>query len=367
MPGSVCFHFYGDPANYFTYPPEVNPFSGLKRCYDTLSWSWEERIQRVTIKGLYLPRLNSGNTGVYQAYMEELASMSPIYKDYVHALEDRTEDDWVLPVGCLVTLNHWGILQVCILQCPAFRLSDNNHLAYTRGRDGRQYDCPQRAKLVEALADALFQYAYWCHTYAEMGPVKAAMEYALQHLEYGLFVFLTLRKREVPLTDPHLKDLYRPTLLNAYKHIRMLVKGVAERDYTQMAPADVRQFVQAGFLDLLTHDEAIDIGFATPDESWPRTHGGRMQRGPHLDWLENVSKNIYSSKNAKQPQWQGQLYKRLIIRLYDAFKSYGPTKYPKQAVYVAIAEILAMCGLNKGGRAALAEQIRQSLKATDRG
>jgi hypothetical protein len=50
-----------------------------------------------------------------------------------------------------------------------------------------------------------------------------------------------------------------------------------ESDYVKLASADVHQFINAGFLDLLTHKEAIDIGFAAPEESWPHTHAGRMR------------------------------------------------------------------------------------------
>jgi hypothetical protein len=123
MPAPSCLHFYGDPVNYFTYPSEVNPLPGINRCYESLSWSWEERIQRVTVNGLYLAPLNSGNIRVYQEYMEELAGLHPFYEGYAHALEDRTEDDWELPLGRIVALNHWGILQVCVLQWALGRMA----------------------------------------------------------------------------------------------------------------------------------------------------------------------------------------------------------------------------------------------------
>jgi hypothetical protein len=214
---------------------------------------------------------------------------------------------------------------------------------------------------VDALADALFEYTYWCHTYAEMGPVKGAMQAALQQLEYALFVLLTLRKREIPLTNPRLAAIYRPRILQAYKDIRAIITGLDERDYTKMTPADVRNFVQASFLDLLTHEEAMDIGFATPEESWPRTHVGRMQRGSHLEWLENVSESVHGSRGARRSNWRKPLEKQLIRRLHHEFDSYGPSKYPKQATLIAIAEILEMCGLNQGSHEAVAEQIRHAI------
>jgi hypothetical protein len=363
MPYSVCLHFYGDPANYFTHPPEVNALPGIKHCYEALPWSWKECIQRVTVKGLYLSNINGSADSIscYQEYMEELSSSHPSYTRYARVLQDRNDEDWMLPVGRIVVLNHRGVLQVCLLQCPAFREGDDKHLAYRRGRSMHRYACPQRPQLVEALADALFEYAYWCHTYAEMEPVKGTMESALRQLEYALFVFLTLRKREIPLSNPRLREVHRPTLLKAYKQIRTIVKGVDERDYTKMTPADVRNFVEASFLDLLTHEEAIDIGFATPEESWPRTHGGRMQRGSHLEWLENISEAVYGSKGARQRRWRQQLENKLIRRLSHVFENYGPPKYPKQATRTAIAEILAMCGLNRGSHEAVAEQVRHRL------
>jgi hypothetical protein len=80
MLSSVCFHFYGDPVNYFTYPPEVNPLPGIKRCYEALLWSWKECIQRVTVKGLHLSHINGAADSIrfYQKYMEELSRSHPI-------------------------------------------------------------------------------------------------------------------------------------------------------------------------------------------------------------------------------------------------------------------------------------------------
>ena len=86
---------------------------------------WKECIQRVTVEGLYLSHIYADNTSVYQQYMEELSSIHPAYIRYAHVLKGRTEDDWMLPVGRLVVLNHWGVLQVCLLQCAAFRAPES--------------------------------------------------------------------------------------------------------------------------------------------------------------------------------------------------------------------------------------------------
>jgi hypothetical protein len=361
MPGPVCFHFYGDPVQYFTYPPEVNPFPGLKHCYETLSWPGKERMQRVTVNGLYLTPLHLGNIGMYKEYMQELADLHPAYEWYAHALEDRTEDDWMLPVGRLVALNHWGVLQVCILQCSAFRTCDNSHLAYRCCRMERQYACPQRAQLVEALADALFEYAYSCHTYAEMGSVRATMENALNNLEYVIYVFLTLRNREVLLSNSSLRGLHRSRLLDAYGLIRTLVSGVMQEDYARMSPADVRQFIGGGILDLLTHEEAMTLGFATAEESWPREHGGRMRTGGHLDWLETLNAHIYGTPGADRAAWRHKLYDKLVIALYQTFQCHGPTKYPKHARFHALADILSAVGLETGIVCDIANRLSKRL------
>jgi hypothetical protein len=188
----------------------------------------------------------------------------------------------------------------------------------------------------------------------------------LQTLEYALFVLLTLRQREIPLTTPTLGHLYRPTILEAYKHLRTLVKGVAQEDYAKMAPADVRQFVRAGFLDLLTHEEAMELGFATAEESWPREHGGRMRLGSHLDWLDDVNLRIYGTHKADRARWRERLYDTLVVALGQAFERYGPPKYPKSARQYAIADILAVVGLETGYLSDIAERLRKRLPASTR-
>jgi hypothetical protein len=57
----------------------------------------------------------------------------------------------------------------------------------------------------------------------------------------------------------------------------VVATAAMESDYVKLTPADVHQFINAGSLDLLTHKEARDIGFAAPEESWPRTYAGRMR------------------------------------------------------------------------------------------
>jgi hypothetical protein len=234
-------------------------------------------------------------------------------------------------------------------------------LAYRCGKTKRRYACPQRAQLVEALAGALFEYAYSCHTYAEMGSVRATMERALNDLEYTIYVFLALRNQEVLLSNSSLRGLHRSRVLDAYGLIRTLVSGVAQEDYARMSPVNVRQFIGGGILDLLTHEEAVTLGFATAEESWPREHGGRMRIGGHLDWLEALNSRIYGTPRADRAAWRHKLYEKLVIALDQTFQRHGPPKYPKHARFHAIGDILFTLGLETGLRCDIADRLSKRL------
>jgi hypothetical protein len=355
MPGAVCWHFFQGPLHYLTHP-DINPFPRLKAFYEALPWSWMERIHRVTVNGLYLSPLSSGNIEMYQAYMDELEASHSAYSGYGRALAEQSEEAPVLPIGHLVDLNHWGVLQVCILQCEPFtRAHDEAHLAYDSGRFMRQYACPDRGSLVDALAAALFEYAYGCHTYVEMGPAKAITAQALEVIEYAVHVFLTLRQRETVLTDPRLKGIHSHTVIEAFATLTSLVQRLAPEDYTEITPADLRTFRKSGLMSLLNHAEAAQLGMALrPQEDII----GPMRMGQHLDWLSQLS---------RRPHWRDALKDRLIVSLYQALFRHGPVTYPKSARFEAMAEILLMAGLEDGDIMdisdimALAERLRKRI------
>jgi hypothetical protein len=146
----------------------------------------------------------------------------------------------------------------------------------------------------------------------------------LPHLESALYVFSTFHDRGIPSTDPGLTGRHRSTFLSAYKDIRALVRGVTAAEYALMAPADVRQFIQAGILDLLSHEEAPVLGFAAPEESWLRGHGGRMRIREHLDWLNEGTLTVYGTQNTDRSRWRDRLYNKLVAELDQALLRYGP-------------------------------------------
>jgi hypothetical protein len=333
MPGLVCWHFYGDPVNYFTYPPEVNPFPTFKASYQHIPW--KERVQQVSTKGRYFAPINSERIPLYRAYVQELEDSDPICRGFASALEDCLRgDNAVLPIGGLVDVNHWGVLQVWILQrSPFVEACDDAHLASHSGHRRRQFACPHRGQLVEVMADALFEYAFMCHTYAEMGPVKATTAQAVDLIEYVAYVFLTLRKRETVLSDPRLKGIHSPTVIKAYATLRSLVERLAPEDYAKMTPADLHTYKQSGLLSLVNHGEAIQLGF-TPRP--PEAIVGPMRIGKHLDWLSQFPMGA---------GWRDALKNQLLVALYNAFLRHGPRQYPKTACFEAIAEILYMAGL----------------------
>jgi hypothetical protein len=351
MPGAVCWHFYGDPLNYFSYPPEVNPFPGLKACYQNIPWPWKARIQRVTARGRYFAPINAERVPLYREYVRELADSDPIYREYPSALEDcLMGGNAQLPVGGLVDVNHWGVLQVCIPQCAPFaETCDEAHLASCSSYRSRvrQFACPRRSQLVESLADALFEYAYWCHTYAEMGAVKATTAQALEVIEYAVYVFLTLRQREVVLTDPLLKGIHSHSVVDAFETLTSLIHGIAPEDYAKMTLEDVYTYKKSALLSLINHGEVIRLGFT------PRAQEdiiGPMRIGQHLDWLSQLSTGS---------GWRDALKERLIVALNEAFLQYGPGQYPKSARFEAIAEILDMTGLEQGYISAIADRLRK--------
>ena len=349
MPGPVCWHFYGNPVNYFTYPPEANPFPALKACYENIPWPWKERIQRVNARGRYFAPINSDRIPQYRAYVQELEDSDPIYRGFASALEDCLRgDNAVLPIGGLVDVNHWGVLQICILQCTLFaEARDEAHLASGYSRIKRQFACPHRSDLVEVLADALFEYAYWCHTYTEMGTVKSTTSQALEVIEYAVYVFLTLRQRETVLSDPRLKGIHSHTVIEAFATLTSLVRGLGPEDYAKMTPANLHTYKKSGLLSVVDHGEAIQLGFT------PRPQAdiiGPMRIGKHLDWLSQLSTGA---------DWRDVLRERLIASLYDAFLRHGPPRYPKSARFEAIAEILYMAGLEDGHISAIAERLRK--------
>ena len=142
MPGPVCWHFYNGPLQYFTHP-DISPFPRIKACYEQIPW--KERIQKVSAKGRYFSPINSERVPLYREYVRELADSDPIYYEYPSALEDcLMGGNAQLPVGGLVDVNHWGMLQVCILQCAPFA-----DLQYGPG----QY--PKSARF-EAIAEILY-------------------------------------------------------------------------------------------------------------------------------------------------------------------------------------------------------------------
>jgi len=348
MPGPVCWHFYNGPLNYFTHP-NIRPFPRIKACYEQIPW--KERIQKVSAKGRYFSPINSERVPLYREYVRELADSDPIYREYPSALEDCLMGGHAqLPVGGLVDVNHWGVLQVCILQCAPFaEACDEAHLASCYGRRRREFACPRRGQLVESLADALFEYAYWYHTYAEMGAVKATTAYALEVIEYAVYVFLTLRQREVVLTNPLLKGIHSQSVVDALATLTSLGHGIAPEDYAKMTPADLHTYKKSGLLSLVNHGEAIRLGFT------PRAQEdiiGPMRIGRHLDWLSQLS---------TEAGWREALKERLIMALYQAFLQYGPGQYPKSARFEAIAEILYMAGLEDGYISAIADRLRKRI------
>jgi hypothetical protein len=344
MSSPVWLRLHGGSVEYFRHLP------GVTCVYRQVGLNLLEQLRLVTPTGIRLLPLSS---------LEGRAYLDAIYPPA--RFEELTRLQGISPLGYLLGLSPQGILQVCIRQCDAFSMADDTHLADVRGRVERRYPCSQQPLLIETVAEALFAYETRCQIYAYMGPVRACMEDALQTLEYALFVLLTLRQREIPLTAPPLRHLYRPTILEAYKHLRTIVKGVSQEDYAKMSPADVRQFVRAGFLDLLTHQEAIELGFATAEEAWPREHGGRMRIGPYLDWLDEVNLSIYGTHKADRVRWRERLYDTLVVALDQAFQRYGPPKYPRPARQYAIADILAIVGLEAGYVSDIAERLRKRL------
>lgn len=254
----------------------------------------------------------------------------------------------MLPIGGLVDVNHWGVLQVWILQrSPFAEARDDVHLASYSGYRRRQFACPHHGQLVEVIADALFEFAYWCHTYAEMGALKATTAQALEGVEYAVYVFLTLRQRETVLSDPRLKGIHSRTVIEAFTTLTSLVQGQAPEDYAKMTPTDLHIYKKSALLSLVDHGEAVQLGLKPrPQEDI----AGPMRIGKHLDWLSQLSTGA---------GWRDALKNRLIVALYDALLQHGPPKYPKAARWQALAEIMKMLGLEDGCVLDIADRLRK--------
>ena len=368
MSYACCWHFFGNPVDYFTHLP------GVKPTYEALSWLWEERIARITPSGLYLAPITADEDKMYASYASSLG--------YQVGAEEEDEEE-VSPLGHLVDLNHWGVLQACVLQGNAFLTQDPTRLADPRpphvgrqhrlmhshglaaamlqDRHRRDYACPARHQLVEAWAEALFDYEYAAHRHEEMGPVQAVMERALKHLEYALYVLFTLRRRGIAPHQSTLKHLRSNSVFEAYKLLQSVVRGLTPEDYAQLSPAEVTGFARSGLLGVISRSQALRSGFTLRN---PADMVGRMRVGPHLDWLESVIANRDHPPEVGHPNWQEEHKDTLILRLYQALGRYGPPTYPKEARYHAMAELLVRVGL-EGEDAPLhniAERLRKRIR-----
>jgi hypothetical protein len=169
--------------------------------------------------------------------------------------------------------------------------------------------CQDRATLIENLANALLNYEGMCQACESVWPIfEAYKDTTLTYLGLVKNAFMFLRRKEIAPQNQFLQRLSRKTVNEAFEIVERLVNDLYQEDYAR-------------------------AGYPTTTISTP----------PMKRFLRRFQIT-------------------LITKLHDAFRQYGPQKYPALAIYHAIAAILLPVDVEHGESLKIAIRIQKRVK-----
>jgi len=217
--------------------------------------------------------------------------------------------------GAAAHMGHWtgpltphGVLQVCLLCTEPFKAPEADQVWDLRFRKGEPHlcPCPTRPLLVEGLASALHRY-----------------------------------ERARHMLDQELQEWYHQAIGTLPAMTRLLQISLLLRAHEQLS-ADSPLKGRRGQTLRYMHETFVGIGRSlTVDDV-------RRALRPVMRPLEH------------------EFFDSLLVDMYVAFHQHGPQRYPKAAVYDAMARFLVALGVLKGTADALfydlAERLRKRLQ-----
>jgi hypothetical protein len=188
-------------------------------------------------------------------------------------------------------VNVLGILQVCLLGCKPFRGLTEHQVKDVRPgipRKRQIYDCRNRPQLLGLLAGCLSSYeaGFSADTWRDF---DAARQFSLAFIRAAESLLMELRRLGTPLEDPILRHRATTSLVKTLQRAADIM--------SRLQPAD----------DL---------------------HAGGITPGtPH-------------------PMARVQLTSMLVRDMVDSFHVHGPSTFPEEAIYQAVAAILKPFGVH---------------------